>query len=139
MLHFQCPLYTHSFGDCFVLSLQVKRNIYAYMLYLQTEKTSKNPNLSPPPKIFLSCHWMSLTLINTNFECTQFRFQLCYMLNSTTILKCLLILSKQILGCRDMWPLYPQHLALTSPTSCGRLVCIVLSRTQATEFSFLSF
>jgi hypothetical protein len=37
------------------------------------------------------------------------------------------------------WPrgtLYPQNLALTSPTSGGRLVGIVRSRTQATEFSF---
>jgi hypothetical protein len=38
------------------------------------------------------------------------------------------------------WPLdslYPQKLALTSPTSGGRSVGIVRSRTQATEFSFL--
>jgi hypothetical protein len=37
------------------------------------------------------------------------------------------------------WPrctLYPQKLALTSPTSGGRSVGIVFSRTQATEFSF---
>jgi hypothetical protein len=33
--------------------------------------------------------------------------------------------------------LYQQKLALTSPTSGGRSVGIVLSRTQATEFSFL--
>jgi hypothetical protein len=32
--------------------------------------------------------------------------------------------------------LYPQKLALTSPTSDGRSVGIVCSRTQATEFSF---
>jgi hypothetical protein len=35
------------------------------------------------------------------------------------------------------WPrntLYPQKLALTSPTSGGRSVRIVRSRTQATEF-----
>jgi hypothetical protein len=31
-------------------------------------------------------------------------------------------------------PLYPQTLALTSPTSCGRSVGIVRSRTWATEF-----
>jgi hypothetical protein len=31
-------------------------------------------------------------------------------------------------------PLYPQKLALTSPTSGGRSVDIVRSRTQATEF-----
>jgi hypothetical protein len=39
------------------------------------------------------------------------------------------------------WPrgtLYPQKLALTSPTSSGRSVGIVRSRTQATEFSFFS-
>jgi hypothetical protein len=39
------------------------------------------------------------------------------------------------------WPrdtLYPQKLALTSPTSCGRSVSIVLSRTKPTEFSFLT-
>jgi hypothetical protein len=38
------------------------------------------------------------------------------------------------------WPrdtLYPQKLALTSPTCDGRLVGIVRSRTQATEFSLL--
>jgi hypothetical protein len=29
---------------------------------------------------------------------------------------------------------YLQKLALTSPTSDGRSVCLVLSRTQATEF-----
>jgi hypothetical protein len=37
-----------------------------------------------------------------------------------------------------LWPrvtLYPQTLALTSPTSGGRSVGIVRSRTQATEFS----
>jgi hypothetical protein len=37
------------------------------------------------------------------------------------------------------WPrgtLYPQKLALTSPTSGGRSVGIVRSRTQATEFNF---
>jgi hypothetical protein len=46
-------------------------------------------------------------------------------------------------GCRDpsRWPrgtVYPQKLALTSPTSDGLSVGIVLSRTQATEFSFFS-
>jgi hypothetical protein len=45
-------------------------------------------------------------------------------------------------GRRDpsCWPrgtLYPQKLALTSPTSDGRSVGIVRSRTQATEFFFL--
>jgi hypothetical protein len=44
-------------------------------------------------------------------------------------------------GRRDpsRWPrgtLYPQTLALTSPTGGGRSVGIVRSRTQATEFSF---
>ena len=34
-------------------------------------------------------------------------------------------------------PLYPQKLALTSPTGSGRSVGIVRSRTKATEFSFL--
>jgi hypothetical protein len=43
--------------------------------------------------------------------------------------------------CRDSlrWPrdtLYPQKLALTSPTKSGRSVGIVRSRTKATEFSF---
>jgi hypothetical protein len=41
-------------------------------------------------------------------------------------------------GCRDPWPrgtLYPQKLALTSPTSGGCLVGIVCSWTLATEFS----
>jgi hypothetical protein len=33
-------------------------------------------------------------------------------------------------------PLYPQKLALTSPTSGGRSVGIVSSRTQATEYMF---
>jgi hypothetical protein len=33
-------------------------------------------------------------------------------------------------------PLYPQKLALTSPTGGGRSVGIVRSRTKATEFSF---
>jgi len=35
-----------------------------------------------------------------------------------------------------MTPRYPQKLALTSPTSGGRSVGIVCSRTKATEFSF---
>jgi hypothetical protein len=35
--------------------------------------------------------------------------------------------------------LYPQTLALTSPTSGGRSVGIVHSRTQATEFSIVFF
>jgi hypothetical protein len=37
------------------------------------------------------------------------------------------------------WPcgtLYPQKLAPTSPTSCGRSVCIVRSRTQVRSFIF---
>jgi hypothetical protein len=47
-------------------------------------------------------------------------------------------------GRRDpsFWPrgtLCPQKLALTSPTSGGRSVGIVRSRTQATEFSFSFF
>jgi len=33
-------------------------------------------------------------------------------------------------------PLYPQNLALTSPTGGGRSVGIVRVRTKATEFSF---
>jgi len=33
-------------------------------------------------------------------------------------------------------PLYPQKLALTSPTGGGRSVGIVRARTKATEFSF---
>jgi hypothetical protein len=45
-------------------------------------------------------------------------------------------------GCRDQSRrprgiLFPQKLALISPTSGGRSVGIVRSRTQATEFSFL--
>ena len=40
--------------------------------------------------------------------------------------------------CADhVTPLYPQKLALTSPTGGGRSVGIVRSRTRATEFSFL--
>jgi hypothetical protein len=47
-------------------------------------------------------------------------------------------------GRRDpsRWPrgtLYPQKLALTSPTCCGRSVGIVCSRTQAMEFSSMGF
>ena len=34
-------------------------------------------------------------------------------------------------------PLYPQKLALTSPTDGGRSVGIVRSRTKATEFSLV--
>jgi hypothetical protein len=34
----------------------------------------------------------------------------------------------------DRGTLYPQKFSLTSPTSGGRSVCIVHSRTQATEF-----
>jgi hypothetical protein len=34
-------------------------------------------------------------------------------------------------------PLYPQKLALTSPTGGGRSVGIVRSRTKATEFSLV--
>jgi hypothetical protein len=40
--------------------------------------------------------------------------------------------------CADhVTPLYPQKLALTSPTGGGRSVGIVRSRTQATEFSLV--
>ena len=40
--------------------------------------------------------------------------------------------------CADhVTPLYPQKLALTSPTGGGRSVCIVRARTKATEFSFM--
>ena len=39
--------------------------------------------------------------------------------------------------CADhVTPLYPQNLALTSPTGGGRSVGIVRSRTKATEFFF---
>ena len=42
--------------------------------------------------------------------------------------------------CADhVTPLYPQKLALTSPTGGGRSVGIVLSRTKATEFSLVYF
>jgi hypothetical protein len=34
-------------------------------------------------------------------------------------------------------PLYPQKLALTSPTSGGHFGCIVCLRAQATEFVFV--
>ena len=36
-------------------------------------------------------------------------------------------------------PLYPQRLALTSPTGGGRSVGIVRSRTKATEFFLFLF
>ena len=40
--------------------------------------------------------------------------------------------------CADhVTPLYPQKLALTSPTGGGRSVGIVCSRTKATEFSLV--
>ena len=40
--------------------------------------------------------------------------------------------------CADhVTPLYPQMLALTSPTGGGRSVGIVRSRTKATEFSLV--
>ena len=40
--------------------------------------------------------------------------------------------------CADhMAPLYPQKLALTSPTGGGRAVGIVRVRTKATEFSYI--
>ena len=42
--------------------------------------------------------------------------------------------------CADhVTPLYPQKLALTSPTGGGRSVGIVRSRTKATEFFFFLF
>ena len=41
--------------------------------------------------------------------------------------------------CADhVTPIYPQKLALTSPTGGGRSVGIVRVRTKATEFSFLA-
>jgi hypothetical protein len=51
-------------------------------------------------------------------------------------------LKSQEYGCRDpsRWlrgTFYPQTLTLTSATNCGRSVGIVLSRTQATEFSLV--
>ena len=42
--------------------------------------------------------------------------------------------------CADhVTPLYPQKLALTSPTGGGRSVGIIRVRTKATEFSFSRF
>jgi hypothetical protein len=41
--------------------------------------------------------------------------------------------------CRPRDTLYPQKLALTSPTSGGRSVVIVCSRTKATVFFFFFF
>ena len=41
--------------------------------------------------------------------------------------------------CADhVTPLYPQKLALTSPTGGGRSVGIVRSRTKATEFFYMN-
>jgi hypothetical protein len=41
--------------------------------------------------------------------------------------------------CADhVTPLYPQKLALTSPTGGGRSVGIVRSRTKATEFFYIN-
>jgi hypothetical protein len=46
--------------------------------------------------------------------------------------------NQRVLHCADYaTPLYPQKLALTSPTSGGRLVGIVRLRTKATEFSLV--
>jgi hypothetical protein len=42
-----------------------------------------------------------------------------------------------ILRANHALPLYPLQLALTSPTSSGRLIGIVLSRTEATELLLL--
>ena len=42
--------------------------------------------------------------------------------------------------CADhVTPLYPQKLALTSPTGGGRSVGIVRSRTKATDFSLVLY
>ena len=42
--------------------------------------------------------------------------------------------------CADqVTPLYPQKLALTSPTGGGRSVGIVRMRTKATEFSLVGY
>jgi len=42
--------------------------------------------------------------------------------------------------CADhVTPLYPQKLALTSPTGGGRSVGVVRSRTKATEFSLVYY
>jgi hypothetical protein len=41
-----------------------------------------------------------------------------------------------IYGADHATPLYPQKLALTSPTSGGRSEGIIRSRTKVTEFSF---
>jgi hypothetical protein len=42
--------------------------------------------------------------------------------------------------CADnVTPLYPQKLAVTSPTGGGRSVGVVLSRTKATEFIFIFY
>jgi hypothetical protein len=49
-------------------------------------------------------------------------------------------IQEYILKDPSRWPhgtLYPQKLALTSPTSGGHLVGIVRSRTQATELSLV--
>jgi hypothetical protein len=64
-------------------------------------------------------------------------------LRSYLIEKCGSCLENREYGCRDpsRWPrgtLYPQKLANTSPTSGGRSVGIVRSRTQTMEFSLVS-
>jgi hypothetical protein len=46
------------------------------------------------------------------------------------------LLERKSSGSGPESPLYPQTLALISPTSGGRSVCIVLSRTQAKEVLF---
>jgi hypothetical protein len=63
----------------------------------------------------------------------------CFKLN---LVCCVTDLDSREYGSKDpsRWPrgtLYPQKLALTSPTSGGRSVGMVRLRAQATEFSFL--
>jgi hypothetical protein len=63
-----------------------------------------------------------------NFEIISEKFNICNILKSV-----LSFFKKMICHTDHATPLYPQKLALTSPTSGGRSVGIVRSRTKATE------
>jgi hypothetical protein len=79
-------------------------------------------------KLAMTSIMQSLVLLgHTRFHFCSFpRHFLSFLMSPLT--------SRSILNLFERSTFYPQKLALTSPTSDGRSVCIVHSRTQATEF-----
>ena len=84
-----------------------------------------------------------LYIYSTNIDTEYFKHGIYSLSFSLQNAVCFIILTYLVpvlftfyIQCGHVTPLYPQKLALTSPTGGGSSVGMVRSRTKATEFSF---